>query len=66
MLQLPGFEPINHCFQGQRFISSGYKLKAELPELMQSLKSSIWSLTSSQMDQTFWEVVSATVRRVGP
>ena len=38
----------------------------QIPVLFQSLKSSILNLTYSQMDQTFWGVVSAAVRRLGP
>ena len=37
----------------------------EMPVLVRSLKSSILRLTSSQTDQTFSGVVSATVGRLG-
>ena len=38
----------------------------EMPALVRSLKSSILRLTSSQMDQTFWGVVSAVLGRLEP
>ena len=38
--------------------------KREIPVLVRSLKSSILSLTNSQMDQTIWGEVCAAVRRL--
>ena len=37
----------------------------EIPVLVRSLKSSILSSTSFQMDKTFWGVVSAAVEQSG-
>ena len=39
--------------------------KIGIQVLVRSLKSSVLSLTSSQMDQTIWGVVSAAVGRLG-
>ena len=38
-------------------------VKMEIPVLIRSLKSCILSSTSLQMDNTFWEVVSAAVEQ---
>ena len=40
-------------------------VKMEIPVLLWSLKSSVLSLTSFQIDQTFWRVASAAVGRLG-
>ena len=42
---------------------SAAKFKMEIPVLVRPLKSSILSLTSHQMDKTFWEVVSAAAEQ---
>ena len=46
--------------------STAAYVNTETPVLPQSLKASIMRLESSQMDQTFWGVVSAAVRSLGP
>ena len=38
-------------------------VKMEIPVHVQTLKSSILSLTSSQMDKTFWGVISVAVEQ---
>ena len=42
---------------------SAADVKMEIPVLVRSLKSSILSSTSFQMDKTFWGVVSAAVEQ---
>ena len=44
-------------------VESTAVVKTEMPVLIRSLKSSILSSTSFQMDKTFWGVVSAAVEQ---
>ena len=44
-------------------VESTAVVKTEMPVLIRSLKSSILSSTSFQMDKTFWGVVSAVVEQ---
>ena len=40
---------------------SAASVKMEIPALIRSLKSSILSSTSFQLDKTFWGVISAAI-----
>ena len=47
----------------RKYVKSAADVKMEIPVLVRSLKSSILSSTSFQMDKTVWGVVSAAVEQ---